>query len=139
MGREKAIDPHAAHKQRLKWDIGLQVKEKITEEGLDCKNADGYVLSGPVYVELLFFFRPPSSYSKKKTAEAFRNKYYSHKPDVDNATKLVFDVMNGVVFKDDAQIVGGMQMKLYGSEDMTLIRVYPLDAEEVSKLKSPHL
>ena len=136
--RTLAFDPHSTHKRQLKNHLGIQIRPQLSNEGMDCKNADGYVLSGPLWVEMLFFFTPPECYSKKKREKVLREKFYSFKPDKDNAEKLVCDVMSGVVYKDDSQIVGGSQMKLYGNKDMTLIRVYPLNAEELLKIKSPH-
>ena len=136
--RTLAIDPHSQHKRQLKNHVGIQIRPQLSNLGMDCKNADGYVFSGPLWIDAIFIFEPPASFSKKKRAEAINKIFYSNKPDKDNAEKLIYDAMSGVVYKDDCKIVGSTGLKMYGSEDMTLIRVYPLNEEELLKIKSPH-
>jgi Holliday junction resolvase RusA-like endonuclease len=37
------------------------------------------------------------------------------KPDIDNYIKLLFDGMNGIIYKDDCQIVALEATKVYGT------------------------
>jgi Holliday junction resolvase RusA-like endonuclease len=61
---------------------------------------------GPVRLHLTAFFAVPSTWSKIKTARALTQDIHpAKKPDLDNIVKAVSDALNGVVFKDDAQIV----------------------------------
>ena len=69
-------------------------KVKITEDPLKC--------------EIVFTFK-----GKKE--------FHTSRPDVDNLVKPVFDSMNGILYKDDSQIVELKVRKEYGAEDMIYI------------------
>jgi Holliday junction resolvase RusA-like endonuclease len=45
------------------------------------------------------------------------------KPDVDNFCKAVFDALNGVVYKDDSQIIGFFAQKAWGNSDMIFFKL----------------
>lgn len=72
------------------------------------------LLETPVAVYLYFRLPIPQSYSKK-TVEACLTGRQRHikRPDLDNLIKSVLDGMNGVVFKDDSQIVCLHSTKVY--------------------------
>ena len=55
----------------------------------------------------------PSSWPKKRKAAAH---YVTGKPDVDNVCKLVADAMNGIAYRDDAQIAELVFSHLYTDE-----------------------
>ena len=58
----------------------------------------------------------PSSFSKKKTIGAINKEIYpTTRPDVDNYAKAVLDGLNGVLFKDDSQIIRLISEKYYSS------------------------
>lgn len=81
----------------------------------------------PVEVMLTAFFDVPKSYSKKKRAAALGNSLLpARKPDIDNIIKAFVDAMNGVVFKDDCQIVRGVYSKVYGPSPQVVVTVRPL-------------
>ena len=71
----------------------------------------------PVGVYLYIRLPIPQSHSKKRT-EACLNGFEKpiKKPDIDNLAKSLLDGMNGVVFKDDSQIVSLHCTKVYASE-----------------------
>jgi Holliday junction resolvase RusA-like endonuclease len=61
-----------------------------------------------IYVEI------PKSFSKTKRQAALDGvEYPTTKPDLDNIVKLLADAMNGVVYKDDKQIVSICVSKKY--------------------------
>lgn len=81
----------------------------------------------PVEVWLTAFFDIPKSYSKKKRAAAICNMLKpAKKPDIDNIIKAFVDAMNGVVFRDDCQIVRGLYAKVYGLTPMVVVTIKPL-------------
>ena len=41
--------------------------------------------------------------------------YKTSKPDFDNLAKIIADALNGIVFTDDAQIIGGLPFKKYAA------------------------
>ncbi|MDR1647770.1 MAG: RusA family crossover junction endodeoxyribonuclease, partial [Zoogloeaceae bacterium] len=64
----------------------------------------------------LLIFGEPASWSKKKRGAALGNPRAilpAKRPDLDNVVKSVCDAMNGVVFRDDAQIVRLTAEKIY--------------------------
>lgn len=47
-------------------------------------------------------------------------------PDIDNQMKAAADALNGIAWKDDAQIVDARLSRRYGRESMTVIEVRSL-------------
>ena len=63
-------------------------------------------LTGPLEVCLDMQFPIPSSWSKAHKAAALAGtELPTGRPDVDNVAKAILDACNGVVFRDDAQVV----------------------------------
>jgi Holliday junction resolvase RusA-like endonuclease len=80
-------------------------------------------LDGAVSLIMTAVFPIPASWSKTKRADAnVGNIRPTGKPDVDNLLKCV-DGLNGVVWRDDAQIVRATVIKRYGSSPETVISV----------------
>ena len=64
------------------------------------------LLDGPLEAVLEMRFPVPASWSKAKRARALAGvEWHTSKPDADNVAKAVLDACNGVVFRDDAQVV----------------------------------
>jgi Holliday junction resolvase RusA-like endonuclease len=64
------------------------------------------LLETPVAVYIYANFPIPDSYSKKRKEQCLSGKEKpTKKPDGDNICKAFCDAMNGVVYKDDAQVV----------------------------------
>lgn len=64
----------------------------------------------------------PDSWSKKRKIAALEGlEFPAKKPDLDNIAKLLGDSLNGIVFKDDAQIVYLEALKTYGDVPITTI------------------
>jgi len=81
--------------------------------------------SGPVAVDVQFFFQYPKSWSKKKKA---RTVYPTNKNlgDLDRLLNLLYDSMSGVAYHDDSQVVRGSQEKFYSTEEKLKVTVSPL-------------
>lgn len=47
--------------------------------------------------------------------------------DIDNLAKFVLDSMNGLAYKDNAQVVELVCRKFYGQEDKTVVALYEFD------------
>ncbi len=93
----------------------------------------------PVEVILTAIFDVPQSFSKKKRAEALANHLKpAKKPDIDNIGKAFQDAMNGVVFRDDSQIVWVTYAKVYGLVPKVVVTVKPL-YEPSAKAPAPAL
>ena len=74
---------------------------------------DGYVFQGPVSVTMLFTFIKPKTVKRE---------YPTVRPDLDNVIKSVMDGLNGIAWKDDAQVCRLIAEKQYGCHE----RVYVL-------------
>jgi Holliday junction resolvase RusA-like endonuclease len=89
--------------------------------------AGGPMLAGPLHMRLKVYVAIPGSWSKKKHAEALCCSLLpTGKPDLSNVLKLVEDSMNGVVFRDDAEIVGILVSKEYAEVPGMLVEVSEL-------------
>lgn len=95
------------------------------------------LLDGPVRLYARFRFkRPMSHYLKRKGGIILRldaPDFHCSQPDVDKLVRSLGDAMNGVVFRDDAQIAEIDAAKFYtaGSEGVE-IEVVELPAEPVN-------
>lgn len=89
---------------------------------------------GPVELDVLAVFAVPQSFSKRKRAAALGNNLRpTKKPDMDNIIKAISDAMNGVVFKDDCQIVTGFYAKVYGEAPKVAVTVRTLGEEHADR------
>lgn len=84
------------------------------------------IIAGPVLLKMVAIFPIPTSWSRKKRAAALAGTVRpTVKPDLDNILKLT-DALNGVVWRDDAQVVTGTQMKVYGERPALRLEVIPI-------------
>ena len=82
------------------------------------------VLQGPLSVSVAISVGIPDSWSKKKRAAALSGEIRpTGKPDFDNTTKLICDALNGIVWKDDAQITDARFSKRYAETPETSVTV----------------
>lgn len=84
-------------------------------------------LDGAIDLKIRAVYRVPTSWPKKKAAEA---KWRTSKPDADNIAKLVSDACNEIVFGDDAQVVDLRVQKLYGPIAGVFVTALVLDSVE---------
>jgi Holliday junction resolvase RusA-like endonuclease len=78
----------------------------------------------PLFVAVEAICAVPASWSQKKSKEALAGFLRpTGKPDLDNIAKLYCDALNGIVWKDDSQIVNMQLTKRYGHEPKTIITV----------------
>lgn len=81
-------------------------------------------LTGPLEAKLIFYRPMLKSFSKKRQQEAEDGFYRPiTKADLDNLCKSVLDAMNGIVFKDDAQIVTLISEKYYSHEPRVYVEI----------------
>lgn len=84
---------------------------------------DKRILQGAISVTVVFFFQRPDS---------SKNKCVVVKPDLDNLQKGVFDALNGIVWKDDSQIVEVWSQKIYvDSEPKIFLRATEDEATSI--------
>lgn len=87
------------------------------------------MLTGAIGIEIKVYFEPPGSWSAVKRHRAIHGidgVMHTVKPDYDNLAKTIGDALNGIVWKDDAQIVDAHIRKLYSSRPGLALRVFEL-------------
>lgn len=91
------------------------------------KDSNDYIINDlPVMVTIEFNFLPPKSYSKSKLKQVIDGRLmYTKKPDIDNLVKGVMDAMNGLVYKDDNQVISINAIKKYSTMNYINIKVEP--------------
>ena len=70
-------------------------------------------LETPVAVYIYINHAIPASYSKKRKEACLNRLERPKKPDLDNVAKSFLDAMNGIVYKDDVQVVSLHVTKRY--------------------------
>ncbi len=71
--------------------------------------------AGPLSVAIAVSVPAPASWSKKRKAAAYEHDYLpTRRPDLDNYVKAILDGCEGIVWHDDAQVVGVYATKRYG-------------------------
>lgn len=88
---------------------------------------EAYISEGGIHMNIVARFAIPNSASKRKAmAMADGAIRPTKKPDCDNIIKIVCDALNGIAYKDDAQIVSVSIEKKYAimpSVEVTLQEV----------------
>jgi Holliday junction resolvase RusA-like endonuclease len=86
------------------------------------------LIEGAVSVVMDICLPVPASWSGKKQREALGGKVWpTKKPDIDNVEKAIFDGLNGVVWKDDVQVVDVVKRKRYGEVPGVTVEVEELE------------
>ena len=82
---------------------------------------------GPVALDIVATVEVPASWSKKKRALALDGGMRpTGRPDWDNIGKLFSDSLNGICFRDDAQVVWARVTKVYGEHPQTRCEISEL-------------
>ena len=79
---------------------------------------------GIIEANIIAVFEIPKSYSKKKREE-IKNNYnlYPHKSDCDNIAKIILDSLNGIAYRDDAQVAMLSVNKIYGEQAKVIVEL----------------
>ena len=89
-------------------------------DGFPCEED---VCAGPVAVKLLFYFRRPKCHHRKlknvvsPPLKSSAPRCHLKRPDLDNLAKFCLDCCNGILFKDDSQVVAMSLEKRWAAED----------------------
>lgn len=85
-----------------------------------CK--DKAFLDGAIRAEIIAYFPIPKSTSKKSRELMLSGDIkYTKKIDCDNLAKIVLDSLNGIAYKDDAQVYELSVKKLYSEEPKVVV------------------
>ena len=114
-GKSTAVTPEKTVKYEnlVKW-AAHQAMQK----------AGAVMFLGPLQASIDISLPIPSSWSSKRQEMAIAGQIAPTKrPDIDNLVKALFDAMNGIVFRDDSQVVFAVVRKLYSREPNTRIQI----------------
>jgi Holliday junction resolvase RusA-like endonuclease len=96
------------------------------------QHAPKALITGPIILEVDVFRPIPKSFSKKKASQAEEKRLRpTTKPDTSNYVKLVEDALNGVIYKDDSQIVSLIVKKFYSGTPRIRVLVDEIEIGEV--------
>ena len=92
----------------------------------------GILLKGAIDAEITGFFRIPASAPKKQQqAMASETVEYTHKVDCDNLAKIILDSLNGLAYKDDAQVSFLKVHKVYSPDPRVEVTLTALEGERM--------
>lgn len=82
------------------------------------KEQDNRFIEGSIRANIVAYYKIPKSYTKKRV-QAIREgrELPTKKPDADNIAKIILDSLNGVAFKDDAQVISLSIEKVYTEDE----------------------
>lgn len=99
-----------------------------------CK--DKKFLEGAIGAVIQAIFPIPKSTSKKNIALMREGKIrHTKKIDCDNLAKIILDSLNGIAYKDDAQVCELLVCKYYGDEPKVEVMLYEIDPNEVQDIR----
>jgi Holliday junction resolvase RusA-like endonuclease len=121
-----AGDPKGKGRPRFSR-FGKFTKVYTDQQTLDYETAIGFSaahamgssqpIETPVAVFLYIRLPIPQSYSKKRSEACLNgSEHPTKKPDIDNVAKAYLDAMNGIVYKDDTQVIQLHVNKVYALE-----------------------
>lgn len=115
-----SVEGDPVGKQRPRFSRGRTYtpKKTVDYEGLIADKAQSAMgsldpLETPVAVYIYINHAVPASYSKKRKETCLSRLERPKKPDLDNVAKGYLDAMNGIVYKDDVQVVSLHVTKRY--------------------------
>ena len=114
-GHPKAYDPE--NSRNYKAYVRMLATQAM-------KDSDFTMIEGACSIKIVAYFEVPKSKSKKFKLAALNNKEWpTKKPDVDNIAKAIQDALNGLVYKDDSNIVYMSVSKYYSTNPKVLVIV----------------
>ena len=90
------------------------------------RNQKAEKIEGAVNMNIVYAFRRPQSLSKKERNEIDGGKTVpkTTKPDIDNLTKAILDALNGIAWKDDAQVTQINIQKIWSAKDQIEVEIW---------------
>jgi len=104
MARGRIYDPSSTDKNKVEKVLRLLIPSYV------------YYADEMLRVSIVVYYQMPKSWSDKKKS-LYDGTYKVSRPDADNVAKFYLDCMNGILYKDDAQVVSLHCEKRYTSKD----------------------
>lgn len=104
--------------------------EKLVEWAYQCE-AHGARFTGQISANIVAVYPVPRSWSKKRQSEALNGQQLPLvKPDLDNVAKAVLDALNGLAYRDDAQVTSLSICKRYGERPCVVVSLMGEEAAD---------
>ena len=84
-------------------------------------HAPAELWTGPIMVELTAYMEVPGSWANSWRMKCLDKIWPTKKPDLDNIVKNLKDCMTGIIYHDDAQVVGQLAWKMFGAPRWEII------------------
>lgn len=120
-GNPMALKRHRMTKTGHTYDPSATDKADFLAKTMSMKPAEP--LTKPIFLIVEFCFSRPKNHFTKKGLRPTAPRFRESRPDLDNLIKFVTDAMNGVFYRDDAQIVKIAASKLYSEFPGVWIKV----------------
>ena len=79
-------------------------------------------------VRIFAYYPIPKSVSKRKRQAMLEKRIRPiKKPDWDNVGKVICDSLNGIAYRDDAQVVDSMVRKFYGEDPKVVVTIEEIE------------
>jgi Holliday junction resolvase RusA-like endonuclease len=89
------------------------------------------IFDSAIKIDVSCFFLPPASLSKRdKILLSWGLLYKKTRGDIDNLCKLLMDAGNGILYKDDAQIVSLSSKKKFSHNPRTVVKIGIMDIDK---------
>lgn len=111
-----------------------KIKIDFYEQVLSKRNSSHYFEKGDmIKMEIIAYFGIPKSTTKKKISLMLEKILRPiKKPDIDNIFKVIADGLNGLAYKDDAQIVEGVVKKYYSDNPRVEVIISKVEAARIA-------
>lgn len=97
--------------------------------GLQSQHDNEPLHEGPLHMDVTFYMPIPASMTKKNQEKLIMQPNHS-RPDLDNLIKLVADISNGIIYKDDAAIASISAKKVYDINPRTEFSIQSIKTGE---------
>lgn len=102
-----------------------QAYEKLVQMSFRAQCPGVFFGYAPLCVYITANFAPPQSATKRKRSRMLSGEIRpTKKPDTDNIAKAICDALNGVAYRDDAQICRLTVSKTYAELAAVSVRIY---------------
>jgi Holliday junction resolvase RusA-like endonuclease len=81
------------------------------------------LLDGPLWMRVTAFTLPNKQQAKEMEKRPHGEHYCTTKPDFDNLGKVIADALNGLAYRDDAQIADGQVVKRLGDRERVVVSI----------------
>lgn len=128
-GKIQFFDRKAKEKSFIKQSLSAFVRTTPLNSPQAVLQQEMFMSS--ISLDITCFFSPPASFNKRdKILLGWGLLYKKTRPDIDNLCKLIMDAGNGILYKDDAQIVSLSSKKFFSHNPRTVIRIGIMDIDK---------